>query len=65
MNFGEKDCYPHRRDDRAETLRSINLQSEVEREGRKPSFLKLQRKCAMTDWGHGGGGGRRGRERGG
>jgi hypothetical protein len=63
-NVSVEDCFPACEDKRSDQLKVIILNRVRGKEGRKPSFLKLERRCSMIDWGRGRGGsrGERGRD---
>jgi hypothetical protein len=54
-SFGEKECFPFKEGDTRRDVVCVDLKREEWR-GRKPMFLQLWKKCAMADWGRGGGG---------
>jgi hypothetical protein len=62
-NFSVEYCFPAHEDERSDTVKVVNLSSMRGKDGCKPSFLKVERRCFMVDWGRGRGGGRDGRGR--
>jgi hypothetical protein len=54
-SFTEGDCYLLRNGDTPGPVREINLSGGPWRGGRRPSLLRLRRKCVMADWNRHGG----------
>jgi hypothetical protein len=59
--FTERDCYPLPDGDTPSLVRECSLRDSLWRGERKPSILRIQRKCAMAEWNRHGAGGRGGR----
>jgi hypothetical protein len=47
--FSERHCFPFQDADRVDKVSNISLKRVQWKEGRRTSFLRIQRKCQMAD----------------